>query len=57
MDGRAPGEPQGMTQITDERRFARPSQTTTTVTADAVEHAIRHTTLRALGFGGMLGSP
>ena len=44
-----------MTQLTDERRFARPSQTTTTVTADAVEHAIRHTTLRALGFGGMLG--
>ena len=43
-----------MTQITDERRFTRPSQTTTTVTADAVEHAIRHTTLRALGFGGML---
>jgi hypothetical protein len=44
-----------MTQITDERRFARPSQRTSTVTADAVEHAIRHTTLRALGFGGMLG--
>lgn len=43
-----------MTQITDERRFTRPSQTTTTVTADAVEHAIRHTTLRALGFVGML---
>jgi hypothetical protein len=43
-----------MTEITDERRFARPSQSTTTVTADAVEHAIRHTTLRALGFGGML---
>jgi hypothetical protein len=43
-----------MTQITDERRFTRPSPTTT-VTADAVEHAIRHTTLRALGFGGMLG--
>ena len=44
-----------MTQITDERRFTRPSETATTVTADAVEHAIRHTTLRALGFGGMLG--
>jgi hypothetical protein len=43
-----------MTQITDERRFTRPTQTATTVTADAVEHAIRHTTLRALGFGGML---
>jgi hypothetical protein len=43
-----------MTQITDERRFARPPQPSTTVTADAVEHAIRHTTLRALGFGGML---
>ena len=43
-----------MTQITDERRFTRSSQTTTAVTADAVEHAIRHTTLRALGFGGML---
>src|SRR6476660_2364239 len=49
------GSPEGMTQITDERRFARPAQTTTTVTTDAVEHAIRHTTLRALGFGGMLG--
>jgi len=44
-----------MTQITDERRFTRPPETATTVTADAVEHAIRHTTLRALGFGGMLG--
>jgi hypothetical protein len=43
-----------MTEITDERRYARPQQATTTVTADAVEHAIRHTTLRALGFGGML---
>jgi hypothetical protein len=43
-----------MTQITDERRFTRPSETATTVTADAVEHAIRHTTLRALGFVGML---
>ena len=43
-----------MTQITDERRFARTHAPTTTVTADAVEHAIRHTTLRALGFGGML---
>jgi hypothetical protein len=35
-----------MSQITDERRFTRSSQTSTTVTADAVEHAIRHTTLR-----------
>ena len=43
-----------MTQTTDERRFTRQSQPTATVTADAVEHAIRHTTLRALGFGGML---
>jgi hypothetical protein len=43
-----------MNQMTDERRFTRPTQTST-VTADAVEHAIRHTTLRALGFGGMLG--
>ena len=44
-----------MTRITDERRFTRSPQTTTAVPADAVEHAIRHTTLRALGFGGMLG--
>jgi hypothetical protein len=43
-----------MTEITDERRFSRPQQTTTAVSAEAVEHAIRHTTLRALGFGGML---
>jgi hypothetical protein len=43
-----------MTQITDERRFARTPQTTTAVPAHAVEHAIRHTTLRALGFVGML---
>jgi hypothetical protein len=43
-----------MTQTTDERRFAHRSETSTTVTADAVEHAIRHTTLRALGFVGML---
>jgi hypothetical protein len=43
-----------MTQITDERRFTRRSQPITTVTPDAVEHAIRHTTLRALGFVGML---
>jgi hypothetical protein len=43
-----------MTQITDERRFTRSPQTTTVVSADAVEHAIRHTTLRALGFVGML---
>jgi hypothetical protein len=44
-----------MNQITDERRFTRPPLTTSAVTVDAVEHAIRHTTLRALGFGGMLG--
>jgi hypothetical protein len=43
-----------MTQITGEQRFTRPSAPTTAVTADAVEHAIRHTTLRALGFVGML---
>jgi len=43
-----------MTQTTDERRFTRPPQTTPAVSADAVEHAIRHTTLRALGFVGML---
>jgi hypothetical protein len=44
-----------MAQITDERRFTRPPHTTAALPADAVEHAIRHTTLRALGFGGMLG--
>ena len=44
-----------MTQITDERRFTRPQHTTTAVSPEAVENAIRHTTLRALGFGGMLG--
>jgi hypothetical protein len=54
MDGTPAGEPEGMTQIADERRFTRPPQTTTAVSADAVEHAIRHTTLRALGFVGML---
>jgi hypothetical protein len=54
MDGPPVGEAQRMTQITDERRFARTQAPTATVTADAVEHAIRHTTLRALGFGGML---
>jgi hypothetical protein len=43
-----------MTQITDERRFTRAPQSSTSVPADAVEHAIRHATLRALGFGGML---
>jgi hypothetical protein len=43
-----------MTQTTDQRRFTRPSPTPAAVPADAVEHAIRHTTLRALGFGGML---
>ena len=43
-----------MTQITDERRFTRSPQTTPAVRADAVEHAIRHTTLRALGCVGML---
>jgi asparagine N-glycosylation enzyme membrane subunit Stt3 len=43
-----------MTQITDERRFTRQSRPSSAVPADAVEHAIRHTTLRALGFGGML---
>jgi hypothetical protein len=54
MRGTRSGEAACMTQITDERRFARPSETTTAVPADAVEHAIRHTTLRALGFVGML---
>src|SRR3954467_13900211 len=54
MEGRPSGDDLGMTQIPDERRFTRATQTSTTVTADAVEHAIRHTTLRALGFGGML---
>ena len=43
-----------MNQITDERRFTRPPQTTAALSDDAVEHAIRHTTLRALGFVGML---
>jgi hypothetical protein len=43
-----------MNQTTDERRFTRPPQITPAVSADAVEHAIRHTTLRALGFVGML---
>ena len=55
MDGTRSGEPERMTQITDERRFTRPQHTTTAVSPEAVEHAIRHTTLRALGFGGMLG--
>jgi hypothetical protein len=47
-----------MTQITDEQRFTRSSAGRAApagaVPVDAVEHAIRHTTLRALGFGGML---
>jgi hypothetical protein len=43
-----------MTQITDEQRFTRRSQPLDRVPEDAVQHAIRHTTLRALGFGGML---
>jgi len=46
--------PACMTQITDEQRFTRRSQPLGAVPEDAVEHAIRHTTLRALGFGGML---
>jgi hypothetical protein len=54
MRGTRSGEAACMNQITDERRFARPSETTTAVPTDAVEHAIRHTTLRALGFVGML---
>ena len=49
MDGARSGEPGRMTQITDERRFTRPPQTTTAVSADAVEHAIRQTTLRCAG--------
>ena len=48
------GQPVDMTQTTDERRFTTSRPTTTAVAADAVEHAIRHTTLRALGFVGML---
>src|SRR3954468_992458 len=54
MEGRPSGDDLGMTPITDDRRFTRATQTSTTVPADAVEHAIRHTTMRALGFGGML---
>jgi hypothetical protein len=54
MDPTGAGESERMTQITDERRYTRSPQTTPAVTADAVEHAIRHTTLRALGFVGML---
>src|SRR5258705_4710954 len=54
MDGTRSGEAGRMPQTTDERRFTRPPQITPAVSADAVEHAIRHTTLRALGFVGML---
>jgi hypothetical protein len=54
MDGRRSGEAAHMTQITDDRRFTRQPDTTSAVPADAVEHAIRHTTLRSLGFVGML---
>jgi hypothetical protein len=43
-----------MTQITDEQRFTRAARAPAAVPEDAVEHAIRHTTLRALGFVGML---
>jgi hypothetical protein len=43
-----------MHQITNEQRFTRGSQPLDPLPEDAVEHAIRHTTLRALGFGGML---
>ena len=41
-------------QITEEQRFTRQDTTVPAVPQDAVEHAIRHSTLRALGFVGML---
>jgi asparagine N-glycosylation enzyme membrane subunit Stt3 len=43
-----------MNQITEERRFTRQEASGLPLPVDAVEHAIRHTTLRALGFVGML---
>ncbi len=48
------GSLEGMTQITDEQRFTRAAPAPAAVPEDAVEHAIRHTTLRALGFVGMV---
>jgi hypothetical protein len=43
-----------MTHMTGETRATRQPTTGLAVPRDAVEHAIRHTTLRALGFVGML---
>jgi asparagine N-glycosylation enzyme membrane subunit Stt3 len=54
MDGVRVGQSLTMTQITEERRFTRQPEAATPLPADAVEHAIRHTTLRALGFVGMM---
>src|SRR5690349_24477082 len=48
------GRLEGMTQITAGQRFTRAAPAPAAVREDAVEHAIRHTTLRALGFVGML---
>jgi hypothetical protein len=54
MDGVPAGHSAQMTQITEDRRFTRQPETTAPVPDHAVEHAIRHATLRALGFVGML---
>jgi hypothetical protein len=59
IDGRSSaaadaGTPACMTQITDEQRFTRSSRPLAALPEDAVEHAIRHSTLRAPGFVGML---